>query len=57
MPTKNNINKIKDLKKSYISKLQFNKGMERKAVENGNYNFSSVVRRKIGNGNGIYYKQ
>ena len=55
MPTKNDINKIKDLKKSYISKMQKFKGLERQAVENGNYNFSSVVRRKIRNG--IYYKQ
>ena len=55
MPTKNDINKIKNLTKSYILNLQKHKGMERKLIENGDYNFSSVVRRKIGNG--IYYKQ
>lgn len=55
MPTKNNINKIKNLTKSYISKMQKFKGLERQLIENGDYNFSSVVRRKIGNG--IYYKQ
>ena len=52
VPTKNDVNETKNFTKSYISKLQFNKGLEREAVENGDYDFSSVIRKKIGGADG-----